>query len=529
MTNKSVIFCHFLLGGAFIISLLALGSCLMPDLKPELYFSSSKEKSAGDSPGSAGDSPNSMEGVGSIAVTPKTLSLNIGQSSALSVAVLPANAAAVAWTSANPGIATVDPVTGTVTAAALGTVQITAGRGELSDTCTVTVLNSPIALVTDLDLSAKVSAPVKAGTPVTTAINAAQYTGTVAWKMSDGTTPVSGNFAAGQVYKALVTLSAKPGYTFSGVGTNSFTHTDATAVSSPANSGTVTISFPVITKDLTIQFGMRSSDADPLSPQIVRDTFTRVSNFIRSTNGSDSQIGAKIELGDYIDLDTLTVAAYLAPITSLPQVVDPTAGGFSVSNTDFGANGRLLRLIVVGINSFHSRGAYTVTLNNGTPHVVFQFQNLPGKRRMEDTYTNANGYAGSQMRTYLTVNYLAGLNGAGVPTTVLWAPKRYMAKSGNYSTEITLIEDTLWLPTEWEVFGSSEDSSSSETAANQARLDYYTSDPSRIKWGSTGVAEFYRLATPNAIRSNGFNAVAPSGVRGGAFGATGFAPAFCVR
>ncbi|GHV38233.1 hypothetical protein AGMMS49546_08250 [Spirochaetia bacterium] len=62
MKNKSK-FCRFLLGGAFIVSLLALGSCLMPDLKPELYFSSSRgtpvegPPDSGDVPPDSGDVP----------------------------------------------------------------------------------------------------------------------------------------------------------------------------------------------------------------------------------------------------------------------------------------------------------------------------------------------------------------------------------------------------------------------------------------------------------------------------------------
>ncbi|GHV92989.1 hypothetical protein AGMMS50268_34920 [Spirochaetia bacterium] len=42
MKNRSIKF------GAFIITLLALGSCLMPDLKPELYFSSPKGTTGGE-------------------------------------------------------------------------------------------------------------------------------------------------------------------------------------------------------------------------------------------------------------------------------------------------------------------------------------------------------------------------------------------------------------------------------------------------------------------------------------------------
>jgi hypothetical protein len=46
------------------------------------------------------------------------------------------------------------------------------------------------------------------------------------------------------VYKAVVTLAVKTGYTFDGVGANSFAYTGATEIRNAANSGTVTITFP---------------------------------------------------------------------------------------------------------------------------------------------------------------------------------------------------------------------------------------------------------------------------------------------
>ncbi|MHB1404441.1 MAG: hypothetical protein ACYCV0_02495 [Desulfitobacteriaceae bacterium] len=94
--------------------------------------------------------------------------------------------------------------------------------------------------VNALALDSLVTAPVKGATPGTTAIDQTQYTGTVAWYESDGTTPVTGNFAASTVYKAKVTLTAKTGYTLTGVAQNSFTYTGAASVANAADSGTVT-------------------------------------------------------------------------------------------------------------------------------------------------------------------------------------------------------------------------------------------------------------------------------------------------
>jgi hypothetical protein len=75
------------------------------------------------------------------------------------------------------------------------------------------------ALVNQLDLTGLVTAPVKGAAPVTTAINATQYTGEIAWKTSTGAAH-SGSFTASAVYKAEVTLTPKTGFTFTGITAN---------------------------------------------------------------------------------------------------------------------------------------------------------------------------------------------------------------------------------------------------------------------------------------------------------------------
>jgi hypothetical protein len=65
-----------------------------------------------------------------------------------------------------------------------------------------------------LDLTSRVVAPVGGEEPDSTAISIKQYNGTIAWYASDGVTPFSGPFVAGDKYKATVTLDAKGDYTF---------------------------------------------------------------------------------------------------------------------------------------------------------------------------------------------------------------------------------------------------------------------------------------------------------------------------
>ena len=101
------------------------------------------------------------------------------------------------------------------------------------------------AVITQLDLSGLVTAPVTGAAPDTTAIDAAQFSGTIAWKTANGEA-VSGNFAANTVYKAEITLTAKTGHTFTGIAAGIFTYTGAsvTHAAGSGNSLTITITFP---------------------------------------------------------------------------------------------------------------------------------------------------------------------------------------------------------------------------------------------------------------------------------------------
>jgi hypothetical protein len=132
-----------------------------------------------------------------------------------------------------------------------------------------------------------------------------------------------------------------------------------------------------------------------------------------------------------------------------------------------------------------------------------------------------------------------------VPENVLWAPKRVLSAGADGTGSVPL-SDLLWLPTVREMFQDGKDSNgyrpysaNGETADNQARLDYYTADSTRIKvwqerYPDTDLSNGYWLGSAFFYDSYAFCSVAFEGV---AFGLeanesdpflTGVAPAFCV-
>jgi hypothetical protein len=260
--------------------------------------------------------------------------------------------------------------------------------------------------------------------------------------------------------------------------------------------------------------------------------FRELSAFIKK-GGLSAQPGV-INLGDWIDLESLTVNAYGE---------GDDAGGFTAKNDPVtpdelpfdGYKGSWLRLIVVGINSFQPKDPYNVPENAGVDHVVFQFQNIQWVRRMAKAEYNTGGYALSEMREYLVGvdgkegNFLAGLKKAGVPEDVLWAPVRYIANGYNDTSRVpNALTDLLWLPTEREMTGSQTYSFAEETEENQARLGYYIGKTHEY---FNKAAPFYWRSSPYSGSSTLFCSVGPRGYtsNAGASDAGGVAPAFCVR
>ncbi|MDR2633638.1 MAG: penicillin-binding protein activator LpoB [Treponema sp.] len=267
----------------------------------------------------------------------------------------------------------------------------------------------------------------------------------------------------------------------------------------------------ILPGDLAEVFGVKGVTA----------AFNAVHAFLQTCNspsaaGRRERIAQRIMLGDWIDLPRLTVQG------------DAGGGAINTDNTDLGGNGKLLRLIVVGLDSF------AATNKDAPAHIVFQFQNIPGTHRMNPSNTNAGGYKASELRRYLTDSFLRGLLAAGVPEGVLYAPVRYIANNGGQgATAADALRDWLWLPSERELFGRNGGSNTTwETGANQARLEYYENDSRRVKYNANG-AMWWWEASPSTSAGSAAN-FCYSHDGGNTYtnvarGVGGCAPAFCVR
>ncbi|MDR0527840.1 MAG: InlB B-repeat-containing protein, partial [Spirochaetaceae bacterium] len=241
--------------------------------------------------------------------------------------------------------------------------------------------------------------------------------------------------------------------------------------------------------DLMVTFNVKTIGyaLSEITTQNVTDTFNRVSTHIKtqspsSVNPSDG-LGL-IKLGDYVELRSLNVAEY-----------NGNGGGINL-NTNW--NNGTLQLMVVAINPYYNKNGN----GTSTPHLIFHFKNYGGKARMEATDTNQNGYAGSEMRTYLVNNFWPALKNAGVPDGVVWPVSRRLAnKGGRVATGEDIIEDKLWLPGIKEIIGNDSNSGANnnyETGTNQGVFGYYNSKEKRRKPGAIWEGNWWTASPSDA-------------------------------
>jgi hypothetical protein len=243
-----------------------------------------------------------------------------------------------------------------------------------------------------------------------------------------------------------------------------------------------------------------------------------------------------IQLGNYIELEDGLV---VDPSEKLEDDGDDWVDENLRGKISLGSESKeKLRLIVVGINSFRSGSVagYSEPKNDGVDHVVFQFENVPGTHRMNPLNYNAGGYEVSEMRKYLKKNFLDGLEAAGVPIEVLWAPTRSVSKPHIPALVSEISNDLLWLPTAWEMFKEGKNfttgsvkADASETRENQTWLEYYKNGCK--KSNMTGDAQAYWTASISTttdefcrVNTSTYSAT----VSMSASTVSGAVPAFCV-
>jgi hypothetical protein len=124
-----------------------------------------------------------------------------------------------------------------------GAETISSGAGTVTIGFPPTPNAPSPAVVYDTILTGYIPKPASRVTPVAS-FTGSQYTGTVVWRNTGTQAALVGQFQTGVSYTAVVTLTPIPGYAFTGIAQNVFSHAASSSVINQAGSGMVTINFP---------------------------------------------------------------------------------------------------------------------------------------------------------------------------------------------------------------------------------------------------------------------------------------------
>ncbi|MBJ2355112.1 ice-binding family protein [Sphaerochaeta sp. S2] len=201
--------------------------------------------------------PTSVTGITVTGASDATSVAN-GETLQMSAAVLPADALdmSVTWSVIDgTGTATISE-SGLLSATSAGSVTVKAIANDGSEiegtlALTVTVPSGPVAI--NLTEISGVTLPARDATPDTDVPATDQYTATISWD------PADSPYLASTVYTATITLTAKTGYTLSGIASNSFTVLGATTTNA-VDSGVVTAVFPETTDALLATVPLGTAD-----------------------------------------------------------------------------------------------------------------------------------------------------------------------------------------------------------------------------------------------------------------------------
>ena len=158
---------------------------------------------------------------------------------------------------------------------------------------------------------------------------------------------------------------------------------------------------------------------------------------------------------------------------------------------------------------------------SGNAKTTWLSKGLFATHNMNTQGTNANGWAQSEMRTWLRETILPTLDST-IQSNIKEVTKTYYDKTTTSTLSIT---DTVWIPSAREIYGG--------TSYESAGCDYtslFNSDPARIKYNTSGTAGSWWLRSANSGYDTSFRSVNYGGdvYSSSASGAYGVALGFSI-
>ncbi|MDD3388323.1 MAG: hypothetical protein PHU58_07650 [Prevotella sp.] len=227
-----------------------------------------------------------------------------------------------------------------------------------------------------------------------------------------------------------------------------------------------------------------------------------------------------LRLGDYIDLDTFTVANWHngygynnSPESSAWDTPFTVTKNLSYQNT---------RVEIVGFDDYYMAGNSAVAQH----HVTMMFKNIPIRAQINKTDTTAEGYPGSDLFANLGKLYtaIAPQFGTATPRGV----QRIVATTDSWGW--VGVNEQIWIPTNMQIFGSPAFSHPQRGVGTQMQFPLLALNPSRRVKSWNGGRSYWWLAEPMVASSTHFCIVYSHGYATDSFASRvlGVAPAFLI-
>jgi len=227
-----------------------------------------------------------------------------------------------------------------------------------------------------------------------------------------------------------------------------------------------------------------------------------------------------LRLGDYIDLDSFTVANWHngygynnSPELSAWDTPVTVTKNLSYQNT---------RVEIVGFDDYYLAGNSAVSQH----HVTMMFKNIPLTAQINKTDTTVGGYPGSDIFANLGKLYTAITSQFGTATPR--GVQRYIATID--SSEWVGVNEQIWIPTNMQIFGSPAFSHPQGGVGTQTQFPLLALNPSRRVKSWNGGRSYWWLAEPMVASSTYFCLVGYFGLATNYFASLvyGVVPAFLI-
>ena len=237
------------------------------------------------------------------------------------------------------------------------------------------------AVVTSLDLTGIIPAPVKNQPPVTEFTAGTQYTLAITWANADGVA-LTGNFAPSTEYIATAVITVRSGWTLQGLAPDAFTHAGARTAGVTFNAAdrTITIEFPATTAadeddvvtnlDLTTRIPAPATGAAPVF------TYDGVQYSLAITWANDS--GAPLTAGNTFSAYTKYIATAEITVKTGWTLEGLAATAFTHTNADVAFSGTTITLdfeatagIPDPVTDFNLTGKFAAPANRRRPQFSF--------------------------------------------------------------------------------------------------------------------------------------------------------------